>query len=139
MMGGRAELVACETCGGASTEGLARGARMLVELRRALEGAGDIGIDVAPVRCLWACKKSCAVLLRSSERAGYVIVELEPSAEVAHALLDYARLYVQSPDGAVPYKAWPAVLKGHFHCRIPRLPAAAPGGGATPALRDENQ
>jgi len=139
MTGERAELVACETCGGASADGPPRGARLLAELRDALERVGDVGVDVAPVRCLWACKKSCAVLLRSSERVGYVLVELEPSGEVARALLDYAQLYLQSPDGAVPYKAWPAALKGHFHCRIPRLPAAAPSGGTTPATRDENQ
>jgi predicted metal-binding protein len=137
MTGGRAELVACETCGGASADGPSRGARLITELRAALERTGDVGVDVAPVRCLWACKKSCAVLLRSSERVGYVLVELEPSDEVARALLDYAQLYLHSVDGAVPYKAWPAALKGHFHCRIPRLPAAAPGGLTTPAPRDE--
>src|SRR5262245_14906656 len=135
----RAELVACETCGGAATDGPTRGARLLAELREALARDGDVGIDVTPVRCLWACKKSCAVLLRSSERVGYVLVELEPNAENARALLDYAQLYLRSPDGAVPYKTWPVVLKGHFHCRIPRLPAAALGGGTTPAVRDENQ
>lgn len=129
MKDGRAELVACETCGGASLDEPARGARLLTRLREELERAGDIGVDVSNVRCLWACKKSCAVLLRSSERVGYVLVELEPSAEVARALLDYTRLYLQSPDGAVPYKLWPAALKGHFHCRIPPLdgsPAAPP-------------
>lgn len=138
MTGGRAELVACETCGGASADGPSRGARLLAELRVALQRAGDIGVDVAPVRCLWACKKSCAVLLRASEKVGYVLVELEPSDEVARALLDYAQLYLQSVDGAVPYKVWPAALKGHFHCRIPRLPAAALGGATTPAPRDED-
>jgi hypothetical protein len=58
-------------------------------------------------------------LLRSPQRPGYVIVELEPSDVSAGALLDYAALYASAPDGAVPYKTWPAPLKGHFLCRIP--------------------
>jgi len=130
--GARAELVACETCGGVPAEGLARGAMLLARLREELARAGEVGVDLTSVRCLWACKKSCAVLLRSSERVGYVIVELEPSADVARALVDYAQLYRASPDGAVPYKAWPPALKGHFHCRIPRLPVT--DGGAAPGI-----
>jgi predicted metal-binding protein len=134
MTSGRAELVACETCGGVPAEGLARGATLLARLREEVSRAGDVGVDVLSVRCLWACKKSCAVLLRSNERVGYVIVELEPSADVARALLEYARLYLESPDGAVPYKVWPTALKGHFHCRVPRLTAGVADAGAAPGI-----
>lgn len=126
--GARAEIVACVTCGGAAREpdGRTRGEHLLERLERQRAERGDIGVDVQPVRCLWACKRSCAVLLRSPARPGYVIVELEPSDVSAGALLDYAVLYAGSPDGAVPYKAWPAPLKGHFLCRIP--------AGAPPAI-----
>jgi predicted metal-binding protein len=119
--GARAEIVACVTCGGTAREpdGRTRGEHLLERLTRERALRGDIGIDVQPVRCLWACKRSCAVLLRSPTRPGYVIVELEPSDISACALLDYAVLYSTAPDGAVPYKAWPAPLKGHFLCRIP--------------------
>lgn len=117
----RAEVVACVTCGGAAREpdGRTRGEHLLEHLERERAARGDVGIDVQPVRCLWACKRSCAVLLRSPARPGYVIVELEPSETSARALLDYAVLYSRAPDGAVPYKAWPGPLKGHFLCRIP--------------------
>jgi predicted metal-binding protein len=117
----RAEIVACSTCGAAAGEPGARslGEQLLDRLRLELESRGDIGVSVTSVRCLWACKKSCAVMLRSFGRVGYVIVELEPSDVSARALVDYARLYLESDDGAVPYKTWPAALKGHFHCRIP--------------------
>jgi predicted metal-binding protein len=120
-IGARAEIVACVTCGGAAREpdGRTRGEHLLERLTRERAARGDIGIDVQPVRCLWACKRSCAVLLRSPARPGYVIVELEPSDISACALLDYAVLYSTAPDGAVPYKAWPGPLKGHFLCRIP--------------------
>src|SRR5688572_12780281 len=106
MVATRAELVACVTCGGAqrAADGRARGEHLLERLRQEAERRGPRGIDVSEVRCLWACQKSCAVMLRSEGRVGYVLVELEPSEESARALLDYAELYLQSEDGAVPYR-----------------------------------
>ena len=126
MRASRVEIVACETCGGAAREisGERRGAILLRHIQRARETrnreTGDaVGIDIVSVRCLWACTRSCAVMLRSSGRVGYVVADLEPNDESARGLLDYAALYVASEDGSVPYKLWPPVLKGHFLCRIP--------------------
>jgi predicted metal-binding protein len=118
----RAEIVACETCGGAQREadGRSRGEHLIEQLQRELAARGDVGVDCTSVRCLWACKRSCAVMLRSAGRAGYVIVDLPPDEVSARALLDYTGLYLQTEDGAVPFKAWPQALKGHFHCRLPK-------------------
>lgn len=126
--GGRAEIVACATCGGAAREpdGRTRGEHLIERLERERATRADATVAVASVRCLWACKRSCAVLLRAAGRPGYVIVELEPSEVAARALFDYAGLYLRSPDGAVPYKTWPEALKGHFLCRIPAQPASEP-------------
>jgi predicted metal-binding protein len=120
----RAEIVACETCGKAELDasGRTRGEGLIALLRMRLSLSGDVGVDVSSVRCLWACARSCAVFVRSPERVGYVIAGLEPTEVSAQALIDYAALYVQSTEGAVPYKQWPAALKGHFHCRIPAAP-----------------
>lgn len=128
----RAEIVACETCGGAAREisGERRGAVLLRHLREARDSRDDIGVDVVSVRCLWACTRSCAVMLRSRSRVGYVVADLEPSAESARGLLDYAELYVASADGSVPYKLWPPVLKGHFLCRIPLLDSSLAESGS---------
>ncbi len=123
------ELIACETCGSAEREshGSTRGERLLGALRAAL-GARPERTDVtlSATRCLWACQRSCAVHLRGPGRAGYVLCELEPSAASAEALLEYAALYARSADGAVPYRQWPAALRGHFLCRTPPVGAAAP-------------
>jgi predicted metal-binding protein len=118
----RAEIVACETCGSSQRDaaGRTRGEQLIAELRAALAGASELAVEVSSVRCLWACKKSCAVAIRSVSRVGYVIAELEPTEVVASALLDYAARYARSEDGAVPYKEWPAALKGHFLCRFPK-------------------
>ena len=97
---------------------------MLAALRAALAVAGDVPVDVASVRCLWACKRSCAVALRSRGRVGYLLADLEATDVSARALIDYATLYAASEEGAVPYKTWPAALKGHFLCRFPKTEEA---------------
>jgi predicted metal-binding protein len=130
----RAELVACETCGGKAqldAAGRTRGEQLIAHLRAQLHAAyaraPELPVDVSSVRCLWACTRSCAVALRSPTRVGYVIASLEPTEASAAALLDYAALYAASADGAVPYKQWPPALKGHFLCRFPK--AADPAAG----------
>jgi predicted metal-binding protein len=129
-----AEIVACSTCGGAEREadGRSRGEHLLARLQRELAGRGDMALSVTSVRCLWACKRSCAVMLRSAERVGYVLVDLAPNEVSARALVDYAELYLATADGAVPYKAWPDALKGHFHCRVPKSSEPHPSVGAEP-------
>src|SRR4051812_9027595 len=115
----RAEIVACETCGGKTqldAAGRTRGERLITQLytqlRAAQARAAELPVDVSSVRCLWACTRSCAVAVRSPTRVGYVIASLEPTEESAAALLDYAALYAASDNGAVPYKQWPPALKG---------------------------
>jgi predicted metal-binding protein len=129
-----AEIVACSTCGGAEREadGRSRGEHLLTRLSAELAGRGDVAVSVTSVRCLWACKRSCAIMLRSAERVGYVIVDLAPNEASARALVDYAELYLATADGAVPYKAWPDALKGHFHCRIPKSSEPQPSVEAEP-------
>ena len=130
-----AEIVACETCGGSTQRdaaGLTRGEHLILQLRTALAAAAELPVTVSSVRCLWACKRSCAVAVRSSSRVGYVIADLEPTELTARALLDYAARYARSEDGAVPFKEWPPLLKGHFLCRFPKA-AELPAGDAPEA------
>jgi predicted metal-binding protein len=130
-----AEIVACETCGGTAQRdaaGRTRGENLILQLRVALAGAASLPVTVSSVRCLWACKRSCAVAVRSPSRVGYVIADLEPTELTAQALLDYATRYASSADGAVPFKEWPALLKGHFLCRFPKA-AELPAGDAPEA------
>jgi predicted metal-binding protein len=103
-----------------------------------VRGSAGVTLSLSSVRCLWACKRSCAVHLRAAERAGYVLVELEPTEQTARALLDYAKLVGQSSDGSVPFKQWPDPLRGHFLCRLPAMPSQ-PASAAPNEPRDRNQ
>lgn len=122
-MSGRVELLACETCGGSerTTHGSTRGERLLSLLEEAQAERERPGIAVSSVRCLWLCKRSCAVHVRAPGRVSYLLAELDASEEAARALLDYAVLYGASSDGAVPFRQWPDALRGHFVCRVPKV------------------
>ncbi|MET0410850.1 MAG: DUF1636 domain-containing protein [Polyangiaceae bacterium] len=133
MAAGRAEIVACETCGHARPDEAGRvpGQALIAALRAAQAERGAGVVDVSSVRCLWSCSRSCAVHLRAPGKLGYVIADLPASDVSAMALLDYASLYAASEEGRVPFKQCPEPLKGHFVCRIPPAPSdqysGAPG------------
>jgi predicted metal-binding protein len=128
---GRAEIVACETCGHARLDEAGRvpGQVLIAELRAAHARMSDGVVDLSTVRCLWSCTRSCAVHLRAPGKLGYVIADLPASDVTAAALLDYASRYAASEEGRVPFKECPQPLKGHFVCRIPPAP---PVGEAEP-------
>lgn len=115
----KAELIVCSTCGGSERDdqGRTRGEQLLAQIEAACTAHPEV--TASSVRCLWACANRCAVHLRSTGRLGYVLGRLEPTSETAHGLVDYASRYAASPDGAVPFKQWPAAVRGHFLCRIP--------------------
>ena len=123
-----ATLIACETCRPADrdAQGRAAGERLIGELRAARDAGIGTEVTLSTVRCLWACQRSCAVHLCAPGRPGYVLVGFDPTREAAQALLEYAALYAQSDAGAVPYKSWPAGVRGHFLCRLPPVTAELP-------------
>jgi predicted metal-binding protein len=117
-------VVACNTCRFSAdarddAEG-ARGGARLVEALRAVQAEPDYaGVAVQEMPCLFACQDFCTVHLRAPGKVGYVLGRFEPSAEAARAILDYAKLYAESDAGQVPYRSWPAGVKGHFLTRTP--------------------
>ncbi|MDB4987293.1 MAG: hypothetical protein JWN04_2471 [Myxococcaceae bacterium] len=126
-MNTQVELIACSTCGSSErdAEGRTRGERLLLQLQAARDASEHRAVALSSTRCLWLCKRSCAVHLRSEGRVGYLLAELDESSETARGLLDYASLYAGSSDGAVPFKQWPQAVRGHFVSRIPAAPSAS--------------
>jgi predicted metal-binding protein len=114
------ELIACVTCGSAEreTHGSTRGERLIAELTRARDTMNS-SIELSTVRCLWACSRSCAVHVRAPGWPSYVMCGFEPNEASARGLLEWAESYAASSDGAVPFKQWPAAVRGHFLCRVP--------------------
>lgn len=122
---GGAAVVACNTCRHSAearddAEGVRGGVRMVAALRaiKASDPAYDaVGVQEMP--CLFACKDFCTVHIRASAKVGYVLGRFEPTEDAARAILDYARAYADSDWGQVPFREWPAGVKGHFITRTP--------------------
>ncbi|PWR18168.1 DUF1636 family protein [Zavarzinia aquatilis] len=90
------------------------GSRLLEAARRA---APD-GIAVAPVTCLSACSRGCAVAFAGPGRWTYVYGGIAPETDLG-ALLEGAALYARAADGIVPWRERPELLRRSVIARIP--------------------
>lgn len=118
-------IVACNSCRFATDarddpDGR-RGGALLADALRKVQAEDPAYADVAvqAMPCLFACTEFCTIHLRAPGKVGYVLGRFTPDADAARAILDYARLYAQSETGQVPFRQWPAGVKGHFITRTP--------------------
>lgn len=118
-------VVACNSCrlsadAREDADGRRGGALLIDALRRVKEGdAAYDGVAVQEMPCLFACTAFCTVHLRAPGKVGYVLGRFAPDADAARAILDYAARYADSEMGQVPFRDWPAGVKGHFITRTP--------------------
>lgn len=118
-------VVVCSTCRFAADErddpAGRRGGALLADAVREAQAADPAyaGVAVQAMPCLFACTEFCTVHLRAQGKVGYVMGRFAPDADAARAILDYAALYAESDTGQVPFKQWPAGVKGHFITRTP--------------------
>lgn len=122
---GPAAVIACNTCRFATNEredaNGRRGGVLLAEALREAKAADPTfaDVDVQEMPCLFACSDFCTVHLRAPGKVGYVLGRFAPDEDAARAILGYAALYAESEAGQVPFKQWPAGVKGHFITRTP--------------------
>ncbi len=102
-------------------EGAPCGEAMLAAVEAAAEGRD--GLTVRGAACLMGCGHGCNVAVSGDGKMAYVLGRFAPGEDDARAVVDYAALHAQSAAGVVPFKAWPAGVKGHFIARIPPLAA----------------
>lgn len=119
-------LLLCETCGqdAAAPSAARKGERFAAEVEGLLQeqlAAGAPPLTIKRTRCLMACQRHCTALLQAPGKIAYVLGDFAPEREAAEALLDYSRKYQQSDSGQVPFRTWPAGIKGKFIARIPPL------------------
>lgn len=118
----------CTTCrapadAGGADPGARPGAVLLAALEAELAGAEDVRL--VAVECLSVCRRPCTVAAVSSGRWTYVWGDLDP-ATAAPALLDGVRRYAATPDGIVPWRERPEILRRGVVARVPPLPASLP-------------
>ncbi len=76
------------------------------------------------VSCLMGCSHGCNVAIQAPGKLAYTLGRFEPTEEAAAGIVAYAELHAESASGQVPFRQWPAAIKGHFITRHPPLPEA---------------
>ena len=116
-------ITVCDTC---RTEGRdvpdtdeRDGAKLAALVEAASVGNPDV--SVRRHSCLMGCKHGCNVAFQAKDKLTYALGRFEPSMEAADGIIEYATLHAKSALGQVPFKQWPAAIKGHFVSRIPVL------------------
>ena len=86
--------------------------------------AGEVpeGVQVRGVECLSNCNRGCTVALRGAGRWCYVYGDIDPDLHYA-ALLDGAAKYRIAPEGLIPWRERPEILRKGVIARIPPLEA----------------
>ena len=99
------------------------GGEILAERIEALsDGAADIRVERQS--CLMGCERHCNTAVTAPGKLTYVLGMFTPTEASAEAVIEYARHHAASESGRVPFKQWPAGVRGHFIARVPAL-----GGG----------
>ncbi len=118
-------ITVCDTC---RTEGTEKPTDDTIEkdgakLAALVEAAADGNSNVSVRRhsCLMGCQGGCNVALQAKGKLTYVLGRFEPNSDAASGIVEYATLHDKSALGQVPFKQWPAAIKGHFVTRIPTL------------------
>ncbi len=84
--------------------------------------AGTGPVRTRRTSCLMGCKHGCNVAIQAHGKMAYTLGRFEPSDEAAQAIVQYARFHAESDSGVVPFRSWPAGVKGHFVSRHVPLP-----------------
>ena len=116
-MAGETELVVCTTCRlpGADPAALRDGER--------LSGAlAARGLAHRRQECLSACSNGCTVVFRGAGRWTYVQGRLDPDLHLDDLISMY-RAWAATPDGIVPWRERPEVIRKNTIARIPPMEA----------------
>lgn len=117
----------CDTCkreGWDATETpLTDGERLAALVEAAAARHADL--RTRRVSCTMGCERACNVVIQARDKICYSLGRFAPTLEDAQAIVDWAALHAGSDTGQVPYRQWPAGVKGHFVSRQIPLPEQA--------------
>lgn len=85
--------------------------------------AANSNVKTRRVSCTMGCERACNVIVQAEGKMSYSLGKFEASDESAAALLEYAGMHSESETGQVPFRQWPAGVKGHFisrHVPVPK-------------------
>ena len=114
----------CDTCKYARDEKIGpdgrTGGEMLAEIIES-HAEGRPNITVKRQNCLMGCDRHCNTAITAVGKLTYVLGMFTPTEASGEAIVEYAQAHAESETGRVPFKQWPAGVRGHFVARIPAL------------------
>jgi len=117
-------ITVCDTCKRADWDArqteMTDGESLAALIEAAAHEHGDI--RVRRHACLMGCGKGCNLAIQAEGKLTYVMGGFTPDTKAASGIVDYALAHSQSETGQVPFRQWPAAVKGHFVSRLPVLP-----------------
>lgn len=112
----------CDTC---KRDGWAESGAQTTDgetLASYIESAASGRVQTRRVSCLMGCSHGCNIAIQGEGKLAYTLGKFEATRSDAEAIVEYAELHQASETGQVPYRTWPAGVKGHFITRHPPLP-----------------
>ena len=82
-------------------------------------------VSTRRVSCTMGCERACNIIVQGAGKIGYSLGKFEATTDDAGAIVAYAAMHAASPTGQVPFREWPAGVKGHFvsrHVPLPDVP-----------------
>lgn len=114
----------CDTCRHSKEDKIGpdgrTGGEILAEAVEA-QASGKAEIQIKRQACLMGCDRHCNTAITAPGKLTYVLGMFTPTDASAEAIVEYAQAHAASETGRVPFKEWPAGVKGHFVARIPAL------------------
>ncbi len=110
-------LYICITCRRAGEADGPRPGELLADAT--LTAAQGSGVAVTRVKCLANCNRGASAAMRASGSWTYIFGGLDESC--AGALITGTRMLADAPDGILPWRGRPELLKGRLVARVPPL------------------
>lgn len=119
-------LLVCSLCRFSENQnkkyGLSGGQHLIQELEKGLEKYEWKNlIEIKPVSCMAACRRSCAVTLAADDKLTFIFNQLAPVESVPE-LLEFIEQYITTPNGKVPYQERSKTIEQATAFILPSLP-----------------
>jgi predicted metal-binding protein len=122
-------LFVCSLCRFSPTEasrnGISGGQHLISELQTELNARHlQDAVRIESLRCMAGCHQPCNVSLAAPGKLTFILSHVSPT-ESATALSEFCEQYTHSPDGRVPYRDRPPLVRETTAFVLPPLPAAS--------------
>lgn len=98
------------------------GQHLINQLQSALKRQNlEDAVRLEPLRCMAGCHQPCNVSLAAPGKLTYILSHVSPT-DAAETVAEFCQQYADSPDGRVPYRERPAMIRETTAFVLPPLP-----------------